>query len=367
MFQSKIRFSIIFIIASILAPIRLKAWGPDGHTIVAKIAFQYLKPEVKENVLAVLNGMPLDTAANWMDIMKSNNDYEYMRSWHYIDFDGDYIPSTDENIVNHLLIAFNELRHKRTVCSEQIKTDLLILFHLMGDLHQPLHTGYPDDKGGNGRMIQYDTLKTNLHSFWDIDIIRLNNITFESCMQWYNSLTDKNIDSIKGIHPVAWMKDTRRLLPNVYAFKDFTIEPGYLKRNGELVTRQLVVAGLRLAAMLNKLFTPDTPKVDFNLITTKYKDGIDIKDAMKYVGKKVTICARVYGVKISDKVTFLNLGDKFPNSLLTVVIFDKDRNNFPFPADEMYNDRNVCVIGEIVEYKGKAEIIVSKPQDIIIQ
>lgn len=67
---------------------------------------------------------------------------------------------------------------------------------------------------------------------------------------------------------------------------------------------------------------------------------------MKYIGKKVTICSRVYGVKVSDKVTFINLGEKYPNSRVTVVIFAKDRKNFPLPADEMYTDKNICVQGE---------------------
>lgn len=346
-----------------LRPYRAFAWGPEGHTIVAKIAFQYLTPEVKENVLAVLNGMPLDTAANWMDIMKSNADYEFMRVWHYIDFDQDkqYEPSTDENIINRLIITFNELRHKKTLCSDQIKTDLLILLHLMGDLHQPLHTGYLDDKGGNSRAVQYDTLKTNLHSFWDVDIIRLNDITVETVMQ-----TNVN-DTIAGIHPVKWMKETRSLLNHVYDFSGFELSPGYLKKNDVIVKRQLFIAGLRLAAMLNKLFVSTAPVVDMKAVTAKYKDGIDIQDALKYKGKTVTVCARVFGVKNSDKVSFLNLGAKYPNSPLTVVIFANDRKKFLAPIDEMFNDQNVCVKGEIVEYQGKAEIIVTKPEDIIIQ
>ncbi len=150
-----------------LFPKNAKAWGPKGHTIVAQIAFEFLNPEVKKNVLAVLNGMPLDTAANWMDIQRSNSDYDFMKPWHYIDFGKEvvYAPSTEENSVNKIIAVFNELRHKHVLCDEQIKMDLLVLMHLMGDLSQPLHNGYDDDLGGNKRPLQLDTLKTNLHHF----------------------------------------------------------------------------------------------------------------------------------------------------------------------------------------------------------
>lgn len=349
---------------------RAVAWGPEGHAIVGRIAMQFLKDDVRANVLHVLDGMPVDTAANWMDIMKSNPDYEFMRSWHYIDFDygTDYAPSTDDNIINHLLIAFNELRHRKTLCAEQVKTDLLILFHLMGDLHQPLHAGYPDDMGGNKRLIRYDTLQTNLHSFWDVDIIRYRNITLASCMEWYRGLGSAAlVDSVKGIHPVLWMKETRALLPVLYGFDGADITAGYLQKAEIIVKRQLVLAGLRLAAMLNQVFGSTAPLLDMSVLRAKFNNGIDIKDAAANAGRKVTVCERVYGVKETDHVTFINLGAAFPNSPLTVVIFEKDRKRFPAPAPELYNDRNVCVQGEIVLFKNKPEIIVTSPDQLIVQ
>ncbi len=48
---------------------------------------------------------------------------------------------------------------------------------------------------------------------------------------------------------------------------------------------------------------------------------IPIDSGISYQGKLVTICTKVYGSKAFDKVTLLNLGAKFPNSLLTIAIF----------------------------------------------
>jgi len=50
-----------------------------------------------------------------------------------------------------------------------------------------------------------------------------------------------------------------------------------------------------------------------------------------------------------------------------VVIFAKDRNNFKEAPDAMYNDKNICVTGEVKEYHGKPEIIVTSPEQITIQ
>lgn len=360
--------AITLIVAFLIPPKKSAAWGPEGHAIVGNIALRFLKPEVKQNVLRLLGNMPIDTAVNWMDIMRSNADYDFMKPWHYIDFakEKQYLPSTDENIVNRIIITFNELRHKKVLCTEQVRMDLFVLLHLMGDLHQPLHTGYDEDLGGNKRAVQFDTIKTNLHTFWDEYVISLNNITYQSCMDLYAGYNGGKIDTISGIHPVLWMKETRSHLPMVYDFQEFFITKAYLKKAEPIVKKQLLVAGLRLAEMLNKVFVPDAPELNMQQVAARYNNGIEAKDAMTNIKKKVTACGRVFGVKATDKVTFINVGDKFPKSPLTVVIFAKDRNKFPLPIEEMYNDKNICVKGEVVDYQGKAEIIVTSPDDITV-
>ncbi len=94
---------------------------------------------------------------------------------------------------------------------------------------------------------------------------------------------------------------------------------------------------------------------------------IEIESVNSHIGEKVTVCAKVYGTKALEKVTFLDLGAAYPNSLLSVVIFAKERNNFKEAPDVMYADKNICVTGVIKEYKGKPEIIVSTPGEIEIQ
>ena len=364
----KIKSLLLFIIICLSSVTNSFAWGYKGHEIVVQLAMRFVKPDVNKNIISILDTMSFGTAGNWMDMMRSNSDYNFMKPWHYIDFpeENTYQASTDENIVNRIIITYNELRHKNVLCNEQIKMDMLVLMHLMGDLHQPLHTGYENDLGGNKVAIEFDDLKTNLHHFWDEDIIQIENITLQDCLDYYSSFQSKNIDSIAGIHPVSWMKETRSLLDQVYLHGGFTPDSVYMKKSKIIIEKQLLIAGLRLAQMLNKVFYTPSPIIDMTENTSKYNDGIDIKDVMKYVGKKVTICSHVYGIKTTDKVSFINVGANYPNSPLTIVIFEKDKIKFLESIDDLYTDKNICIHGTIVEYNGKAEIVIDRPEEIII-
>jgi hypothetical protein len=358
-----------FIICILLVSFKAKAWGPEGHAIIAKIAMQFLKPDVRQNVLNALDGMSLETAANWMDIMKSNADYEFMRSWHYIDFPKEqpYQPSNDETIISKLYQTFNELKHRKTLCEEQAKFDLLVLLHLMGDLHMPLHTAYDRDLGGNRQIVQLDTMKThNLHLFWDEDIIRLQKIKIEDCLQQLKALPKSTVDT-STVDFVRWMQDSRSLLDQVYDYPEYHLYEQYLTKSTTVVKQQLLVAGLRLAYTLNKVFYSPAPLMNVQEVTSKHRNGIDANDAMKYLGKKVTVCSRVYGVKYGEKITRINLGDRFPKSPLTVIIFAKSYSNFQGSIEDMFKDKNVCVKGKVEQYQGKAQIVVEDPKELLIQ
>ena len=54
--------------------------------------------------------------------------------------------------------------------------NLKVIFHLIGDLHQPLHTGYASDRGGNTKSVRYFNKSTNLHYVWDELIIKSEKI-----------------------------------------------------------------------------------------------------------------------------------------------------------------------------------------------
>jgi hypothetical protein len=52
-------------------------------------------------------------------------------------------------------------------------------------------------------------------------------------------------NTIDGIHPESLMKESRTLLATAYDYLGLTITDNNLKKNGEIVRRQLLLAGLR--------------------------------------------------------------------------------------------------------------------------
>jgi DNA/RNA endonuclease YhcR with UshA esterase domain len=94
---------------------------------------------------------------------------------------------------------------------------------------------------------------------------------------------------------------------------------------------------------------------------------MSIDSVNNHIGESVIVCSEVHGIKSLEKVTFINLGNEYPNSPLTIVIFAKDIGNFKSSIESMYNNKNICVTGILKDYKGKTEIIITKPADIKVQ
>jgi hypothetical protein len=344
------------------------AWGKEGHEIVAQFAFDQLSDKAKENVKRYLADISIARAGTWMDEVRSDKTYDFTKSWHYINISKglNYAATTDENVVNEILIAERELSHKETLCPEQIKFDLLVLFHLIGDIHQPLHVGYGEDKGGNEIQITFDGKKTNLHSLLDSKLIEDQHITLSTIEKEYKLLPQDVIAHERTTSVEDWVKTSRMYLPLIYNFSDGTITSEYVKQNKEIIIAQLINAGIDLAAILEKIFGEPVQQ-----ITTKNpNDGpiveISPEMASDYVGKDVVVCGKVYGVKESAKVNFLNMGAAFPNSPFTVVIFSADKENMKIKLSK-FNGKTICVKGTVVEYNGKAEIIVKSESQIEIK
>ena len=80
-------------------------------------------------------------------------------------------PANEENAVNQLAVCVAKLK---AGTDEEKAVYTTWLFHLVGDIHQPLHCTsvfserFPQgDKGGNLALVRPRTGTTNLHSLWD--------------------------------------------------------------------------------------------------------------------------------------------------------------------------------------------------------
>ena len=97
--------------------------------------------------------------------------------------------------------------------------------------------------------------------------------------------------------------------------------------------------------------------------------SISANDAASHIGEKVTVCGKVFGGRYFDKndKTLLNVGAVYPDNPLTIVIEGADRKKFSFKPEDKFLNKEVCVTGEVKEFKGKAEIQVTEVSQIVIK
>ena len=141
---------IVFLIASLLSIIN---WGSTGHRALAEVASFYLTENAKNKINEILDGETIVTASTYADDIKSDSRYDEYYNWHFInmELDEDYedtVPSEKGDV----FIAINkciDILESDSVTDSEKSFYLKLLIHFIGDLHQPMHIGRYEDRGGN--------------------------------------------------------------------------------------------------------------------------------------------------------------------------------------------------------------------------
>lgn len=234
------------------------AWSNKGHKIIVEIAKSHLDRHVIEQVDHYLGGMSWEAAACWMDELHDIKQYKHMNSWHYVNFEKDktYVKTKDDDVITKLEFCYRMLQYKTIQPIETMNETLKMLFHLIADVHQPLHCGYASDRGGNMVVVKFLDKDSNLHKVWDSEIIDAKKIDIWGCTK---SLVGMNLSAkrkaeMEKMDVLAWVMECRTLLPEVYKVTDGKIDQKYIDANAKLIERQLAIAGLRLAAVLKQVF-----------------------------------------------------------------------------------------------------------------
>jgi len=349
------------------------AWGSRGHRLVASIAFHFLDDTTRQKVQQYLGKMSFEDAGTWMDDMRSNSYYNYMRTWHYVDIEkGEtFKDAPQKNLISIVNAAINQLeKNQADLNDKDVRTDLLLIFHLIGDLHQPLHCGYTSDRGGNSINISADNFSNNLHSTWDTQIIEDDDISFYDCLQYYNSLTPSDIKAIDKINLVQWMYQSRYYLDTVYNFKNGYLDSNYLKSAKVIIEKQLLIGGMRLATILKEVMKnyplkEPLKKMENTATENKEIKTVKVSNLSDYEGEVVKVCVKIVDGKYEGN-TELDATDA-SKAELAIIILSKNRNNFAAPPETFYKDKNVCVTGRVETYKDKTTIFIKDERQITVQ
>ena len=134
-------------------------WGQIGHRTVGQLAELHLSRRAAKNINALLGSTSLAMVSTWMDEIRSDSTYDYTNTWHWVTVPTGqtYDPTIQESTGNahetvQRLIAGLK---SDTLSTQQEREYLMMLVHLVGDLHQPLHVGTGTDRGGNDARVQW--------------------------------------------------------------------------------------------------------------------------------------------------------------------------------------------------------------------
>lgn len=122
----------------------------------------------------------------------------------------------------------------------------------MGDVHQPLHAGCVDDKGGKKYQLQAFLKGSNLHSVWDTGLIaNLNKSTEELSIRLHKII---GVLPTEKLDPVNAAEESCRIVSLKGFYPDRLVDPRYIERYTPVIELRRATAGARLAGLLNQIF-----------------------------------------------------------------------------------------------------------------
>lgn len=241
-------------------------WGLTGHRVVGEIAESYLTRKARTAIQEILGNESLGMASNWADFIKSDSNYNYLSSWHYVDLKGGLnheqvinilAPDTGINLYAKLNFVIRELKNKQLDKDKKIMY-LRLLVHFVGDLHQPLHVGgRVEDQGGNRVRVLWFGDSTNLHSVWDEKLLEYQKLSYTEWAKVINHTTKEQRLAWQKEPVIEWFYESYQLAQPIYAEitrPNQRLSYRYNFDHIETINQQLLKGGVRLAGLLNEIF-----------------------------------------------------------------------------------------------------------------
>lgn len=227
------------------------AWGTEGHQVIATLAERQLTPAARAGVhrlLALEPGATLVSISTWADEHRSPQ----TAAWHYVNLPrGDCMYEAERDCPDGRCVVAAIERQSKVLASkapDELRfAALKYLVHLVADVHQPLHAGYQDDRGGNTYQLQAFGRGTNLHTVWDSGLIKH---------------LDEDVDTLaarlgQGRSHRPWTaaqaaQESCSIVASAGFYPGRHLDAVYLERFTQVMETRLALAGARLAELLNR-------------------------------------------------------------------------------------------------------------------
>ena len=239
------------------------AWGVTGHRVVAEIAENHLTNRAKRKLKKLIGKQKLAYWANWPDNVRNSPEWKNTSTWHYVNIPPQetkeqFIEQLKNNNKPNIYTAIQNVKgiivDKNTPDADR-EIYLRFLVHFLGDMMQPMHTGREEDLGGNLIKIQFFKKDTNLHSLWDSGLIDNTKYSYTEYARVLDVKSKDEINQIQSGSLEDWLYESHQAANQLYA----SVKPGenysydYQEQYKDLLERQLLHAGLRLAKILNEV------------------------------------------------------------------------------------------------------------------
>ena len=235
-------------------------WGKTGHRTVGEIADVYIKAKTKRKIAEILDGQSLALISTFGDDIKSDKRYRNFNVMHYVNMPfGVKYEDSEKNTEGDLVTGIEKCKAvilDKNSTKEDKAFYLKLLVHFMGDLHQPMHVGRAEDKGGNDIQLQWFGSGTNLHAVWDSKMIDGFGMTYTELADNADKISKEQVKFLQKGNIIDWVNETQTFAIKAYASVEIgdKLSYNYSYENFETVRSQLQKGGIRLAKVLNDLF-----------------------------------------------------------------------------------------------------------------
>ncbi|PYQ25910.1 MAG: hypothetical protein DMF56_26265 [Acidobacteria bacterium] len=269
------------ILLLVLFPLQAFAWGAKGHAIVAELAERGLSPNVAAQVRQLNFGAPLRDVASlpdeWRAEETKGNRPGNTGSLHFANTPNELLTfdrardCKDDQCIIAGIEKYVAVLKDRTQPNDKRREALIFVVHLIGDLHQPMHTAggmvkddttgqMVPDLGGNRVKVRFLGIETNLHSIWDSGIIDWGPATVDDYVTQLLTyeMRGRSVEELQRGTVQDWFEESHYAAARyAYDIGNGVLGSEYAKKNIGVVYERLLRGGLRLRKVLeDALSTP---------------------------------------------------------------------------------------------------------------
>lgn len=235
-------------------------WSKTGHRVIGDIAQQHLTSKARKAIVKILKGQSLASVSNFADEIKADRSFSKFSAWHFVNYPPDkkyheVAPNEDGDLMIGIQTCIDIIKDATSTAADK-EFYLKMLVHLVGDLHQPMHVGRLEDKGGNDIQLQWFGKGTNLHRLWDTNMVDDHGMSYTELSNSLPQLSKQQKLSVQQGDMYDWMEESRNIANELYDSVAVGDKLGYQYgyKYWSTVEVQLQKGGLRLAKVLNELF-----------------------------------------------------------------------------------------------------------------